>query len=162
MTTASTTTTDTSPSHHHPPLLHPPSPPLPPPVQLQAPSAPIAGSVVYQQPPYRAPSDRIFYLSHTCQPACLTRIRPSRPDKHRGKNPLLTPLLYDFRRMTGRRKVNRKVGVVRRSGWLPGPGVMWWRRRRGLGLTGPLWCSYRYFKLPSPLSVLFKHMFSFV
>lgn len=28
---------------------------------------------------------------------------------HRGNNPLLTPLLYDFRRMTGRRKVNRKV-----------------------------------------------------
>ncbi|XP_059921018.1 histone-lysine N-methyltransferase SETDB1-B isoform X1 [Gadus macrocephalus] len=84
-----------------------PPPPLPAPVP--APPTLIAGPVVYQQPPYRAPADRIFYLMHTCQPACLTRIRPSRPDKHRGKNPLLTPLLYDFRRMTGRRKVNRKM-----------------------------------------------------
>uniref|UniRef100_A0A8C5AI37 Histone-lysine N-methyltransferase SETDB1-B n=1 Tax=Gadus morhua TaxID=8049 RepID=A0A8C5AI37_GADMO len=93
-----------------PPLTLPlslPPPPLPAPVP--APPTLIAGSVVYQQPPYRAPADRIFYLMHTCQPACLTRIRPSRPDKHRGKNPLLTPLLYDFRRMTGRRKVNRKM-----------------------------------------------------
>ncbi|XP_022073445.1 histone-lysine N-methyltransferase SETDB1-B [Acanthochromis polyacanthus] len=61
------------------------------------------------QPSYRAPTDRIFYLAHTCQPACLNRVRPALPDVHRGKNPLLTPLLYDFRRMTGRRKVNRKM-----------------------------------------------------
>uniref|UniRef100_A0A8P4GPG5 [histone H3]-lysine(4) N-trimethyltransferase n=1 Tax=Dicentrarchus labrax TaxID=13489 RepID=A0A8P4GPG5_DICLA len=61
------------------------------------------------QPAYRAPTDRIFYLTHTCQPACLNRVRPAKPDTHRGKNPLLTPLLYDFRRMTGRRKVNRKM-----------------------------------------------------
>uniref|UniRef100_A0AAQ5Y1G4 [histone H3]-lysine(4) N-trimethyltransferase n=1 Tax=Amphiprion ocellaris TaxID=80972 RepID=A0AAQ5Y1G4_AMPOC len=61
------------------------------------------------QPSYRAPTDRIFYLVHTCQPACLNRVRPAIPDMHRGKNPLLTPLLYDFRRMTGRRKVNRKM-----------------------------------------------------
>ncbi|XP_028326671.1 histone-lysine N-methyltransferase SETDB1-B-like isoform X3 [Gouania willdenowi] len=61
------------------------------------------------QPAYRAPTDRIFYLAHTCQPACLNRVRPPKSDFHRGKNPLLTPLLYDFRRMTGRRKVNRKM-----------------------------------------------------
>uniref|UniRef100_A0A8C7C911 [histone H3]-lysine(4) N-trimethyltransferase n=1 Tax=Oncorhynchus kisutch TaxID=8019 RepID=A0A8C7C911_ONCKI len=61
------------------------------------------------EPSYRAPTDRIFYLPHTCQPACLNRIRPSRPDMHRGRNPLLTPLLYEFRRMTGRRRVNRKM-----------------------------------------------------
>lgn len=58
---------------------------------------------------YRAPSDRIFYLTHTCQPACLNRIRPAKLDLNRGKNPLLVPLLCDFRRMTGRRKVNRKM-----------------------------------------------------
>ncbi|CAL8290527.1 unnamed protein product [Merluccius merluccius] len=82
----------------------------PAPVLALAPApAHMAVPIIYQQPPYRAPTDRIFYLTHTCQPACLTRIRPSRPDKHRGKNPLLTPLLYDFRRMTGRRKVNRKM-----------------------------------------------------
>ncbi|XP_034030549.1 histone-lysine N-methyltransferase SETDB1-B isoform X2 [Thalassophryne amazonica] len=64
---------------------------------------------VPRQPSYRAPTDRIFYLAHTCQPACLNRVRPAKIDMHRGKNPLLTPLLYDFRRMTGRRKVNRKM-----------------------------------------------------
>uniref|UniRef100_A0A672YF49 [histone H3]-lysine(4) N-trimethyltransferase n=1 Tax=Sphaeramia orbicularis TaxID=375764 RepID=A0A672YF49_9TELE len=66
-------------------------------------------STIPHQPSYRAPTDRVFYLSHTCQPACLNRVRPAKPDIHRGKNPLLTPLLYDFRRMTGRRKVNRKM-----------------------------------------------------
>uniref|UniRef100_A0A672GBT9 [histone H3]-lysine(4) N-trimethyltransferase n=1 Tax=Salarias fasciatus TaxID=181472 RepID=A0A672GBT9_SALFA len=68
-----------------------------------------AVATVPQQPAYRAPTDRIFYLAHACQPACLNRVRPANPDTHRGKNPLLTPLLYDFRRMTGRRKVNRKM-----------------------------------------------------
>ncbi|XP_041844375.1 histone-lysine N-methyltransferase SETDB1-B [Melanotaenia boesemani] len=76
--------------------------PAPPPVQHTIAAIP-------QQPSYRAPTDRIFYLAHTCQPACLNRVRPVKPDTHRGKNPLLTPLLYDFRRMTGRRKVNRKM-----------------------------------------------------
>ncbi|XP_042346358.1 histone-lysine N-methyltransferase SETDB1-B-like isoform X2 [Plectropomus leopardus] len=66
-------------------------------------------ATIPHQPAYRAPTDRIFYLAHTCQPACLNRVRPAKPDMHRGKNPLLTPLLYDFRRMTGRRKVNRKM-----------------------------------------------------
>uniref|UniRef100_A0A3Q3GMH2 [histone H3]-lysine(4) N-trimethyltransferase n=1 Tax=Labrus bergylta TaxID=56723 RepID=A0A3Q3GMH2_9LABR len=68
-----------------------------------------AVATIPHQPAYRAPTDRIFYLTHTCQPACLNRVRPVKPDLHRGKNPLLTPLLYDFRRMTGRRKVNRKM-----------------------------------------------------
>lgn len=70
---------------------------------------PHAVAQVPHQPAYRAPTDRIFYLAHTCQPACLKRVRPATTSMHRGKNPLLTPLLYDFRRMTGRRKVNRKV-----------------------------------------------------
>lgn len=70
-----------------------------------------AMATIPHQPAYRAPTDRIFYLAHTCQPACLNRVRPAKPDMHRGKNPLLTPLLYDFRRMTGRRKVNRKVNM---------------------------------------------------
>ncbi|XP_017280610.1 histone-lysine N-methyltransferase SETDB1-B isoform X2 [Kryptolebias marmoratus] len=80
----------------------PPPPPPPPPVTH-------AMATIPQQPSYRAPTDRIFYLAHTCQPACLNRVRPVKQDVHRGKNPLLTPLLYDFRRMTSRRKVNRKV-----------------------------------------------------
>uniref|UniRef100_A0A3Q3X057 [histone H3]-lysine(4) N-trimethyltransferase n=1 Tax=Mola mola TaxID=94237 RepID=A0A3Q3X057_MOLML len=66
-------------------------------------------ATIPHQPAYRAPTDRIFYLAHACQPACLNRVRPEKPDMHCGKNPLLTPLLYDFRRMTGRRKVNRKM-----------------------------------------------------
>lgn len=92
-----------------PSLLYPKQPavPVPPPV-------PPATATVPHQPAYRAPTDRIFYLPHTCQPACLKRVRPVRQDFHRGKNPLLTPLLYDFRRMTGRRKVNRKVNYDQR------------------------------------------------
>lgn len=76
-----------------------------------APPPPVAHAMatIPHQPSYRAPTDRIFYMAHTCQPACLNRVRPAKSDMHRGKNPLLTPLLYDFRRMTGRRKVNRKV-----------------------------------------------------
>uniref|UniRef100_A0A8C7JSD3 [histone H3]-lysine(4) N-trimethyltransferase n=1 Tax=Oncorhynchus kisutch TaxID=8019 RepID=A0A8C7JSD3_ONCKI len=89
---------------------------LPPPPQAP-PTAPAPAVTPYtfsndripHEPSYRAPTDRIFYLPHTCQPACLNRIRPSRPDMHRGRNPLLTPLLYEFRRMTGRRRVNRKM-----------------------------------------------------
>ncbi|KAI3360504.1 hypothetical protein L3Q82_002391 [Scortum barcoo] len=80
----------------------PPLAPGPPPVTH-------AMATIPHQPAYRAPTDRIFYLAHTCQPACLKRVRPAKADMHRGKNPLLTPLLYDFRRMTGRRKVNRKM-----------------------------------------------------
>ncbi|KAM9851535.1 histone-lysine N-methyltransferase SETDB1-B-like [Aulostomus maculatus] len=73
------------------------------------PPSPHGQAVIPHQPSYRAPTDRIFYMAHTCQPACLNRVRPVKADMHRGKNPLLTPLLYDFRRMTGRRKVNRKM-----------------------------------------------------
>uniref|UniRef100_A0A8D3D083 [histone H3]-lysine(4) N-trimethyltransferase n=1 Tax=Scophthalmus maximus TaxID=52904 RepID=A0A8D3D083_SCOMX len=79
-------------------------PPVPPPTPITH-----AMATIPHQPSYRAPTDRIFYMAHTCQPACLNRVRPAKADVHRGKNPLLTPLLYDFRRMTGRRKVNRKM-----------------------------------------------------
>nr|XP_057941717.1 histone-lysine N-methyltransferase SETDB1-B [Doryrhamphus excisus] len=78
-----------------------------PPVTSPVASHPVAA--VPHQPSYRAPAERIFYTTHACQPACLGRVRPLKADMHRGKNPLLTPLLYDFRRMTGRRKVNRKM-----------------------------------------------------
>uniref|UniRef100_A0A8C2EMU6 [histone H3]-lysine(4) N-trimethyltransferase n=1 Tax=Cyprinus carpio TaxID=7962 RepID=A0A8C2EMU6_CYPCA len=62
-----------------------------------------------QEPSYQAPNDRLFYLTHNCTPDCLKRIRPTHPNLHRGRNPLLTPLLYEFRRMTGRRRLNRKM-----------------------------------------------------
>lgn len=84
--------------------LMPSLPPAPPPIAH-------AMATIPHQPAYRAPTDRIFYMAHTCQPACLNRVRPAKADMHQGKNPLLTPLLYDFRRMTGRRKVNRKVNL---------------------------------------------------
>lgn len=93
-----------------PKLLSPPStfqrphPILPMPAPMSH-----AVATVPHQPSYHAPSDRVFYFVHTCQPSCLNRIRPVKLDEHRGKNPLLVPLLYDFRRMTGRRKVNRKM-----------------------------------------------------
>ncbi|XP_041094914.1 histone-lysine N-methyltransferase SETDB1-like isoform X2 [Polyodon spathula] len=61
------------------------------------------------EPSYQAPSEKLFYVPHSCSPACLDRLRPARLDQFRGRNPLLVPLLYDFRRMTGRRRVNRKM-----------------------------------------------------
>uniref|UniRef100_A0A671WXB2 [histone H3]-lysine(4) N-trimethyltransferase n=1 Tax=Sparus aurata TaxID=8175 RepID=A0A671WXB2_SPAAU len=90
------------------PFQRPPLVTVPPPITLPPPIT-HAMATIPHQPAYRAPTDRIFYLAHTCQPACLNRVRPANSDLHRGKNPLLTPLLYDFRRMTGRRKVNRKM-----------------------------------------------------
>ncbi|XP_028712050.1 histone-lysine N-methyltransferase SETDB1 isoform X1 [Peromyscus leucopus] len=62
------------------------------------------------EPSYRAPMEKLFYLPHVCSHTCLSRIRPMRSEQYRGKNPLLVPLLYDFRRMTARRRVNRKMG----------------------------------------------------
>lgn len=62
------------------------------------------------EPSYRAPMEKLFYLPHVCSHTCLSRIRPMRNEQYRGKNPLLVPLLYDFRRMTARRRVNRKMG----------------------------------------------------
>ncbi|XP_061462024.1 histone-lysine N-methyltransferase SETDB1 isoform X2 [Rhineura floridana] len=61
-------------------------------------------------PSYRAPVEKLFYLPHVCSATCLSRVRPRRADQYRSKNPLLIPLLYDFRRMTGRRRINRKTG----------------------------------------------------
>uniref|UniRef100_A0A8C0KMS3 Histone-lysine N-methyltransferase SETDB1 n=1 Tax=Canis lupus dingo TaxID=286419 RepID=A0A8C0KMS3_CANLU len=62
------------------------------------------------EPSYRAPMEKLFYLPHVCSYTCLSRVRPMRSAQYRGKNPLLVPLLYDFRRMTARRRVNRKMG----------------------------------------------------
>ncbi|XP_058016205.1 histone-lysine N-methyltransferase SETDB1 isoform X5 [Ahaetulla prasina] len=59
---------------------------------------------------YRAPVEKLFYLPHVCSFKCLSRVRPVRPDLYRSRNPLLIPLLYDFRRMTARRRINRKTG----------------------------------------------------
>ncbi len=68
-------------------------------------------ATIPHQPMYHAPTDRMFYMAHTCQPACLNHVRPEKLDIHRGKNPLLIPLLYNFLRMTGRRKINNKVNL---------------------------------------------------
>ncbi|XP_026719827.1 histone-lysine N-methyltransferase SETDB1 isoform X2 [Athene cunicularia] len=65
---------------------------------------------VPNEPSYRAPLEKLFYLPHVCSYTCLSRVRPIRSDQYRSKNPLLVPLLYDFRRMTARRRVNRKMG----------------------------------------------------
>ncbi|NXC22380.1 SETB1 methyltransferase, partial [Corythaeola cristata] len=65
---------------------------------------------VPNEPSYRAPLEKLFYLPHVCSYTCLSRVRPIRSDQYRSKNPLLIPLLYDFRRMTARRRVNRKMG----------------------------------------------------
>ncbi|XP_059835956.1 histone-lysine N-methyltransferase SETDB1-B isoform X1 [Hypanus sabinus] len=59
--------------------------------------------------PYRAPTEKLFYVAHKCGPSCLARAMPASRGQHRGRNPMLVPLLYDFRRMTARRKINRKM-----------------------------------------------------
>ncbi|XP_015280005.1 PREDICTED: histone-lysine N-methyltransferase SETDB1 isoform X2 [Gekko japonicus] len=59
---------------------------------------------------YRAPVEKLFYLPHVCSYTCLSRVRPLYGEQYRSKNPLLIPLLYDFRRMTARRRINRKTG----------------------------------------------------
>lgn len=83
--------------------LAPPGPPAPPAFHGMLERAPA-------EPSYRAPMEKLFYLPHVCSYTCLSRIRPMRNEQYRGKNPLLVPLLYDFRRMTARRRVNRKMG----------------------------------------------------
>nr|XP_020653844.1 histone-lysine N-methyltransferase SETDB1 isoform X1 [Pogona vitticeps] len=65
---------------------------------------------VPNEPSYRAPVEKLFYLPHVCSYTCLSRVRPYCTDQYRSKNPLLIPLLYDFRRMTARRRINRKTG----------------------------------------------------
>uniref|UniRef100_A0A8C9VCQ1 [histone H3]-lysine(4) N-trimethyltransferase n=1 Tax=Scleropages formosus TaxID=113540 RepID=A0A8C9VCQ1_SCLFO len=107
------TVTSISPMNPQQPLQLPQLPPPPPPQQI-VPVTPQTNPLytcdrVPQEPSYQAPNERLFYLPHTCSPACLNRIRPTCIDEHRGRNPLLTPLLYEFRRMTGRRRVNRKM-----------------------------------------------------
>ncbi|NXU39519.1 SETB1 methyltransferase, partial [Drymodes brunneopygia] len=76
------------------------------------PSQPFHGMMdrVPNEPSYRAPLEKLFYLPHVCSYTCLSRVRPLRSDQYRSRNPLLIPLLYDFRRMTARRRVNRKMG----------------------------------------------------
>ncbi|XP_023375175.1 histone-lysine N-methyltransferase SETDB1 [Otolemur garnettii] len=80
-----------------------PAPPVPPAFHGMLERAPA-------EPSYRAPMEKLFYLPHVCSYTCLSRVRPMRNEQYRGKNPLLVPLLYDFRRMTARRRVNRKMG----------------------------------------------------
>ncbi|XP_064257843.1 histone-lysine N-methyltransferase SETDB1 isoform X2 [Passer domesticus] len=76
------------------------------------PSQPFHGMMdrVPSEPSYRAPLEKTFYFPHVCNYDCLARVRPVRSDQYRSRNPLLIPLLYDFRRMTARRRVNRKMG----------------------------------------------------
>nr|XP_055074967.1 histone-lysine N-methyltransferase SETDB1-A isoform X1 [Misgurnus anguillicaudatus] len=48
-------------------------------------------------------------LYHRCCPACLDGVRPKHVDMHHGQNPLQIPLLFKFRRMTARRRLDGKV-----------------------------------------------------
>lgn len=89
--------------------VHTLTPITPAPHTLQTAVSNYTNERIPQEPSYQAPNDRLFYLTHNCSPECLKRIRPTRPNLHRGRNPLLTPLLYEFRRMTGRRRLNRKM-----------------------------------------------------
>ncbi|XP_063055312.1 histone-lysine N-methyltransferase SETDB1-B isoform X2 [Engraulis encrasicolus] len=90
------------------PVLPTPHPSLPV-VAAAPPPMPVVSERIPQEQSYQAPSERLFYVAHACTPDCLKRLRPPRPDMYRGRNPLLTPLLYEFRRMTGRRRLNRKM-----------------------------------------------------
>ncbi|RXN16920.1 histone-lysine N-methyltransferase SETDB1-B-like protein [Labeo rohita] len=89
--------------------VHTLTPITPAPHNLQTTVSSYTSERIPQEPSYQAPNDRLFYLMHNCTPDCLKRIRPTRHNLHRGRNPLLTPLLYEFRRMTARRRLNRKM-----------------------------------------------------
>ncbi|XP_062867037.1 histone-lysine N-methyltransferase SETDB1-A isoform X2 [Trichomycterus rosablanca] len=52
---------------------------------------------------------RLKYVPHRCCPACLYQVRPVQRNQHHGQNPLLIPLLYGFRRMTARKRLDGKV-----------------------------------------------------
>ncbi|XP_078480213.1 histone-lysine N-methyltransferase SETDB1-B-like isoform X4 [Lampetra planeri] len=60
-------------------------------------------------PIYKAPKEKLLYVPHACGQSCLRSLRPANLDKYKGRNPLLVPLLYDFRRLSARRKINRKA-----------------------------------------------------
>ncbi|XP_077051343.1 histone-lysine N-methyltransferase SETDB1-A isoform X2 [Siphateles boraxobius] len=62
------------------------------------------GEYVSEQDQYKS-----MYLYHRCCPACLDGVRPSQVDMHHGQNPLLIPLLFKFRRMTARRRIDGKL-----------------------------------------------------
>ncbi|KAI4886848.1 hypothetical protein NFI96_021447, partial [Prochilodus magdalenae] len=63
----------------------------------------------YQNVPLPVVEPRLKYVPHRCCPACLDQIRPPQKDHHRGQNPLLIPLLYGFRRVTARRRLEGKM-----------------------------------------------------
>lgn len=67
---------------------------------------------VPNEPSYRAPMEKLFYLPHVCSKSCLSRVAHLSlcRDQFRSRNPLLIPLLHDFRRITARRRINRKTG----------------------------------------------------
>ncbi|KAI7799039.1 histone-lysine N-methyltransferase SETDB1-A [Triplophysa rosa] len=48
-------------------------------------------------------------LFHRCCPACLNGTRPKQVDMYHGENPLQIPLLFNFRRMTARRRLDGNV-----------------------------------------------------
>ncbi|KAJ8000366.1 hypothetical protein DPEC_G00204080 [Dallia pectoralis] len=51
----------------------------------------------------------VTFAHHKCSPACVDRVRPKPDAKQRGSNPLLIPLLHEFRRMKFRRRVKDKT-----------------------------------------------------
>ncbi|NWW27270.1 SETB1 methyltransferase, partial [Falcunculus frontatus] len=102
-----------APQHRYsypPKLISNPFPPLSIPSTIPSQSYHGMTDRVPNEPSYRAPLEKLFYLPHVCSYTCLSRVRPIRSDQYRSRNPLLIPLLYDFRRMTARRRINRKMG----------------------------------------------------
>ncbi|KAL7883134.1 hypothetical protein SRHO_G00007920 [Serrasalmus rhombeus] len=63
----------------------------------------------YQNVPTPVVEPRLKYVPHRCCPACLDQVRPMKKDQYHGQNPLLVPLLYGFRRMTGRKRLDGKM-----------------------------------------------------
>ncbi|KAL0962530.1 hypothetical protein UPYG_G00341290 [Umbra pygmaea] len=51
----------------------------------------------------------VTFTPHRCCPACVDRIRAKAVGNHRGRNPLLIPLLCEFRRMKSSRRINDKT-----------------------------------------------------
>ncbi|KAM6958869.1 histone-lysine N-methyltransferase SETDB1-A [Aplochiton taeniatus] len=51
----------------------------------------------------------VTYTPHRCCPACIDHLQAKGDIKHRGRNPLMVPLLLEFRRIKGLQRIKGKV-----------------------------------------------------
>ncbi|TRY65109.1 hypothetical protein DNTS_009666 [Danionella cerebrum] len=62
-----------------------------------------------EEPVSKQEANKSRYIFHRCCSSCLEEVRPPRANYHLGRNPLLIPLLFKFRRMTARRRIDGQL-----------------------------------------------------